>query len=155
ISDNDFLTMNSPSDVSEDAGVAVVTILRNGDTQAPLSISYYTTDGSAFAGVDYEAVSGTLTFAAGESQKSFDIPILDNNRPDTKGRGFTVTASYGSTWLSQAQIAIDDNEKPIILGNPTYAVPENVGSAPILIQLPIPFSNTVITVDYATSDGTA
>ena len=44
-----------------------------------VSVDYATADGTAKAGEDYEAVSGTLTFAAGETEKTLQVPILDDD----------------------------------------------------------------------------
>jgi hypothetical protein len=41
-----------------------------------VTVDYATSDGTATAGNDYNAANGTLHFAAGETQKSFAIPIL-------------------------------------------------------------------------------
>ena len=44
----------------------------------PVTVAYATADGSATAGSDYTAVSGTLTFAAGETGKTVSVPVLDD-----------------------------------------------------------------------------
>ncbi len=43
-----------------------------------VSVDYATEDGTAKAGADYTAVSGTLTFAAGETAKTVSVPLLDD-----------------------------------------------------------------------------
>ena len=48
------------------------------------TVDYATnTNGSATAGTDFTATSGTLTFAAGESQKQIQIPIMDDTVNDS------------------------------------------------------------------------
>ncbi|MEI2723259.1 MAG: Calx-beta domain-containing protein [Verrucomicrobiota bacterium] len=44
----------------------------------PVSVDYATVDGTAHAGEDYVAVSGTLHFAAGETNQQIAIPILND-----------------------------------------------------------------------------
>jgi hypothetical protein len=44
-----------------------------------VTINYATTDGTATAGSDYTAVSGTLTFNQGEMAKAILIPITNDN----------------------------------------------------------------------------
>ena len=44
------------------AGTAEITVRRTGGNQSMLTIDYATQDGTALAGVDYAAASGTLTF---------------------------------------------------------------------------------------------
>ena len=43
-----------------------------------VSVDYATEDGTATAGADYSATSGTLTFAAGETAKTVSVPVLDD-----------------------------------------------------------------------------
>ena len=57
-----------------------------------LTVDYATRDGSAAAGEDYTATSGTLTFSLGQQSKTVPVPILD----DTKDEGeetFTLVLS--------------------------------------------------------------
>ena len=50
-----------------------------------LTVDYATNDtaGSATAGTDFTSTSGTLTFAAGESQRTIEIPIIDDMVDDS------------------------------------------------------------------------
>ena len=43
-----------------------------------VSVGYATSDGTATAGSDYTATSGTLSFAAGETEKTVSVPVLDD-----------------------------------------------------------------------------
>ena len=43
-----------------------------------LTVDYATSDGTATAGEDYTATSGTLTFEAGESEKTIEVTVLDD-----------------------------------------------------------------------------
>ncbi|NUY80448.1 T9SS type A sorting domain-containing protein [Flavobacterium sp. MAH-1] len=64
--------------------MATITVNRNGGSTGAVSINYATSDGTAIAGTDYTAVSGTLTWADGDmTPKTFTIPVnadfvLDN-----------------------------------------------------------------------------
>ncbi|MGL5035231.1 MAG: choice-of-anchor I family protein, partial [Microcystaceae cyanobacterium] len=42
----------------------------------PVTVAYTTTNGTAIAGSDYVVTQGTLTFAAGETQKTIDVPVI-------------------------------------------------------------------------------
>jgi hypothetical protein len=70
--------------VIEDVGLANVTVLRTGGSTGTLTVDYATVDGTAIAGQDYTATSGTLTFNGGETSKTFQVPITDDapNEPD-------------------------------------------------------------------------
>ena len=43
-----------------------------------VTVDYATADGTATAGADYTATSGTLTFAAGDTAKTVSVPVLDD-----------------------------------------------------------------------------
>ena len=64
--------------VIEDVGTATITVQRTGGASGALSVQYQTTDGTATAGQDYTAASGTLNFANGETSKTIQIPITDD-----------------------------------------------------------------------------
>ena len=61
--------------VDETAGSATITVTRAGDTSAAVSVDHATSDGTATAGEDYTAASGTLSFGPGETSKTFAVPI--------------------------------------------------------------------------------
>ena len=65
--------------VEEGAGavLAFAVTLSRAATSA-LSVDYATSDGTAQAGVDYTAASGTLSFQAGESTKTIEVGVLDD-----------------------------------------------------------------------------
>ena len=44
-----------------------------------VTVDYASSDDTATAGTDYTASSGTLSFAAGETSKTFSVPITDNS----------------------------------------------------------------------------
>jgi hypothetical protein len=92
-------------------GNVAIVLGRAGDTSSPLTVSFTTLDDTAIAGADYGSTSGTLSWAAGDSQpQSFLVPVA----PDAPGnKNFAVTllsalgANFGST-LS-ATVHIDAN----------------------------------------------
>ncbi|MCY4608638.1 MAG: hypothetical protein OXD40_08585 [bacterium] len=57
-----------------------------------VTVDYATADGTATAGEDYTATSGTLTFTAGESSKTVNVPILDDSH-DEGEETFTLRLS--------------------------------------------------------------
>ena len=65
--------------VEEGAGaVLAFAVTLDRTASAAVTVDYATADGSAQAGDDYRAASGTLTFAAGESLKTVDVTVLDD-----------------------------------------------------------------------------
>ena len=74
-----------------DAALAFAVTLDR-ERHAPVTVSFATSDGSATAGQDYTAASGTLTFAAGETAKTVSVAVLDDT--DIEGvETFTLSLS--------------------------------------------------------------
>ena len=60
-----------------------------------VTVNYATADGTAVAGEDYTATSGTLTFAPGETEKTVSVAIIDDEVEDS-GETFTLVLSAPS-----------------------------------------------------------
>ena len=60
-----------------------------------VTVDYATSDGTATAGADYTATSGTLTFQPGDVAKTVSVPILDDLHDDD-GETLTLTLSNAS-----------------------------------------------------------
>ena len=57
-----------------------------------VTVAYATADGTATSGADYTAASDTLTFQAGETEKTVDVAVL-NDAHDDGGETLTLTLS--------------------------------------------------------------
>ena len=69
--------------LDESDNAATVTVILGAPAVAPdVYVDYAVTGGTAQAEQDYTAVGGTLVFAVGETSRTFQIPILDNVRPE-------------------------------------------------------------------------
>ena len=76
-STNDVLEFSlSTHTVSGSNGVALATVSRSGTNTQPVTVKYATANGSAIAGTDYTVKSGTLSFAAGVTNQTIQVPIL-------------------------------------------------------------------------------
>ena len=64
-----------------DAGVEFPVTLSRA-ASGTVTVDYATADGTAVAGEDYTATSGTLTFAPGEREKTVAVPILDDGHDE-------------------------------------------------------------------------
>ena len=95
IADNDqgFQFELANSSVAEDAGVGLVSVLRGSDdTNSPMTVDYATSDLTAKAGEDYQAVSGTMEFKENETVKSLTVSILPDGIVES-AKSFRVTLS--------------------------------------------------------------
>ncbi|MGI9250056.1 MAG: Calx-beta domain-containing protein, partial [Pseudohongiellaceae bacterium] len=148
-------TVDENTQAPPQAGTLVFPINLTLESGFTTSISYATSNGTAMAGSDYTAAAGTLTFAPGESNKLVTLTILDDAL--TEGdETFTLRLSnpnFLTLGTSEATIIITDNEP-----RATLTINEAEASEgehlPFIWQLSKPVSTTV-TVDYATSNGTA
>lgn len=73
-----FQFNSATSYMPENGGSALVTVTRLGNTSAPATVDYTTSDGTANSSVDYLATAGTLQFAAGETFKTLSVPVVDD-----------------------------------------------------------------------------
>ena len=88
-----------------------------------VSVNYATANGTATAGEDYTATSGTLTFAGGETSKTVSVPITDDTIDDDN-ETLTLTLSNASgadIADAQATGTIRNSETPAILLTASFA----------------------------------
>ncbi|WP_040727020.1 immunoglobulin-like domain-containing protein [Thiomicrorhabdus sp. Kp2] len=80
IVDNDVLSISiNDVTVNEDAGTMTFTVSLSTDTTTDVTFDYASADnGSALAGSDYTAVSGSGTIAAGDTSTTITVPITDD-----------------------------------------------------------------------------
>jgi Tol biopolymer transport system component len=110
---NNFQFSTDSYSVGEGAGSATITVSRSGDTSGAVTVDFATSDGTATQAKDYEVASGALSFAAGETSKTFAALIVDDAFAESN-ETFNVTlknptgANLGSP--SQATVTIIDND---------------------------------------------
>jgi hypothetical protein len=78
--------------VIEGQGFITVTVQRTGGLAAGATVDFSTANGTATAGQDYTAVSGTLTFAGGQTIQAFNVPITNDGVIEVD-ESFTVILS--------------------------------------------------------------
>ena len=92
----------------ENSGFATVTITRVGGSTGDVSVDYVTFDDTATAGVDYVAASGTLQFADGETSKSVDVLLIDDDDEEgTESFSFRLVSSDGAGLLAPRTATIN------------------------------------------------
>lgn len=148
--------------VIEDVGMATVTVQRTGGSSGNLSVQYDTANGTAIAGQDYTATSGTLNFANGETSKTIQIPIANDTttEPDETFTLFlknpTSLDSFGSP--SSMVITIQDRTTvPAFLVFNSLVTEGDSGTtteARFEVRLSAATGRTV-SVSYATENGNA
>ncbi len=66
----------------EGAGEAVFAVTLSPPALLPVTVAYATEDGTASAGTDYQATSGELRFAPGETELTVSVPLLGDRTPE-------------------------------------------------------------------------
>ena len=122
-----------------------------------VSVDYATMDGTAVAGADYRAVAGTFVFAPGQTEGMIRVPLVDDalDEPPEETLVLTLVDPSGATLAAGSATGTirDDDETPA-LSIEGAAGDEDVGELAFDVTLSAP-SGRVVTVRYATSDGTA
>jgi hypothetical protein len=115
----------STYNVNESAGFLNITVTRSGDTSGPSSVAYAASNATAREGRDYVAAQGILSFAAGETSKTFPVLIIDNAFVDgTRTVNLTLSNAAGATLgTTTALLTINDND--IVLGPNPLDVPRS------------------------------
>ncbi len=98
---------------------AVFTVSLPAPSSQPVTVNFATANGTAVAGSDFAASSGTLTFAPGESTKKILVPTVDNTLTEPT-ETFTVNLSNavgGAIADGQGVGTILDNETKFYVVN--------------------------------------
>ena len=99
---------------NEGSGEVGVEIIRTDGSDGTVTVDYITRDNGANAGEDYTLVSGTATFADGETSKIIPIPILEDGLAEgSEGFNVTIDRVTGGAFLGAprtAFITIEDND---------------------------------------------
>ena len=145
--------------VNEGDGTATITVNRTGGSSGAVSVFYYTTPLTAIPGLNYISVSNSLTFADGQTNRTFTVPLIDNNVVQgqvTFNVALVTNLSSGVTLgtPSNAIVFIADNDAGFSFISATNTFPETASVAAVAVQRIGP-TNSTLTVDYATHDGTA
>ncbi|MBB6096097.1 hypothetical protein HNQ60_004988 [Povalibacter uvarum] len=100
--------------VAEDGGSVTVRVTRTGGSSGAASVNYATRNGSATAGADYQARTGTLTWANGQSgERTVQISIINDSYAESAETfsvdlSTAVGADMGSPATATVSIAAND-----------------------------------------------
>lgn len=151
--------------LDEGGGTLPISVLRKGSTSSAVTVEYSTTQGTATAGVNYTETKGTLSFAAGDTSKSFSIPFVDNTTIEGN-KNFTLKLSNptGGAALespNSVQVTVVDDEAvasstgTILFSSDAYTTYQKDGGSVLVTVYRRGGYKSAVTVNYATSDNTA
>lgn len=114
INGGNFSLESSQYSVAEGDGNAQIRIVRTGGSDGIVSLNYLTGNSSAIAGQDYRNRTGVVTFQDGETSKTINIPIIDDNAIESDEQfSFAIDNLVGTGTLlapRTALVTIDDND---------------------------------------------
>jgi len=79
------------SSVDDKVGTLELKIVRDSNLDQRIAVEIGSTDGTAKAGLDYQPVSGSITFERGERAKVIELSVLPDQTLEKGPRSFTVT----------------------------------------------------------------
>lgn len=144
-----------------DDGIQDITFTVNLSTESgrPITIDYQTQDGTALAGADYEATSGTITFNPGETSQTITVSALSDTL-DEPTETFTVDLlNPNNVTLADNQglgSILDNDEPPIATISDVQIDEGDSGEVNAIFTVSLSSeSGYPITIDYTTAAGTA
>lgn len=146
--------------VDEASGEAVFVVALDRPSGTIVSLDFATANGTALAGRDYTAVSGSLNFGVGETVKTIRVAITDDSLAENSetfslvlsnianatalvGRGTAIIGENDAAPVTRPNIAISD-----------VTVGEQDGFADFLVRLDAPCTDAV-SVQYNSYSGSA
>lgn len=156
------LSINDVSIVEGNTGEsnAAFTVRRTGLATETTTVNYATTNGTATAGSDYEAASGTLTFAPGENSKTINVKVFGDTTTEANETFFVnlSTPTNGDITRGQATGTILNDDAPVASINDVSLLegsdPNHPPFAQFTISLNVPSTHS-ISFNLNTVDGTA
>ena len=159
--DDDGVGINRALDVSSPVVVegtgdrqAVFTVSLSEPFDTDRSFTYQTRDGSARAGSDYVAQSGTVMFRAGQTEATVSVRLLDDAQPEAgESFGLQVNGGQGvAGGFGTAHVLDPDAPQPVISIEGDAAAEGQYLVFTVRLSEP---ALDVVTVDYGTQAGTA
>ncbi|MCE9524936.1 MAG: FG-GAP-like repeat-containing protein, partial [Planctomycetales bacterium] len=162
--DTPSLSINDVTVVEGNTGTveAAITVTLSASSSQEVTVHYATgatpTGSQSTVGVDYQAASGTLTFAPGETSKTITV-LINGDRLVEETEAFVVNLSGASNALiadGQGFGTIVDDEPRISISDVSKAEGKNRQTTlfAFTVTLSAPYDQPV-TVSFRTMDGTA
>lgn len=138
------------------------TVTLSAAAASPVTVAYATGNGTATAGSDYTAASGTLTFAPGETSKIVHVAVLGDTAVESNETvTLTLSSPSGATLADGAAVGTitNDDSAPqptLTISDATFA--EGSAGTPGQGSFTVSLSaaaTSPVSVNFATADGTA
>ena len=163
------LSVGDATVLEGNVGTTIAAVVASLDAPASktVTVNYATANGTAVSGADYQATSGTLTFARGETRKTILIPVSgDRVREPNEMLVVNLSGAQGAKIADgKGAVTITDDEPRISIGDAAVTFSWNypdLGQPVLTFGTELTFTvslatayDEAVTVNYATADGTA
>ena len=142
---------------------AVVTVSLSVAPSSNVTVNYATENGTALAGTDYTATSGTLTFSSGQTSKTITVPVAAGSLSQGTSKNFGVKlANPANATISRGTATVTINGStaapPSVSVADASANQPSAGAAAADMTFTASLSSAAsgpVTLGYATQDGEA
>ena len=137
---------------------AVVRVSLDVPSARAVTVYYHTADRTAVAGSDYQAVSGKLSFAKGETSKSILVPVFGDRLAESDQTFVVKISGARGAKIADCKgfVTIVDDDEPRISIYDVSAMEGDSGTTPFTFNVSLSVAHDqAVTVNYATADDTA
>jgi len=155
------ISINDATVVEGDSGTtnAAFIVSLSSPSGQTVSVNYSTQDGTATAGSDYTAASGTLTFPPGTTVLPLAVSVIGDAAPEANETFLVNLSGPANATIADGQglgTIADDDTGVVLFINDVAVTEGNAGT--VNATFTVSLSSGVgqqVTVDFATADGTA
>jgi uncharacterized repeat protein (TIGR01451 family) len=151
--DGPVLTISDVAVAEGDAGTTNAVFTVSLSQSASVTVSFFTSNNTAVAGLDYEGTNGTLFFFPGITNLTVTVPVFGDSALETNETFFVLlTNATGATIFDAAGVGTITDDESLITVEDTGVVEGNSGvtNAVFNVRLLKPVTNTV-SVSFATA----
>ena len=155
------ISVNNVSKAEGNAGSSndTFTVSLSNASYQTVSVAYATANGTATAGSDYTAASGTLTFTAGQTSKTVNVSVQGDTLSEADETfSFNLSAPTNATIGTGTGTGtiLNDDAAPSLSISDVTTTEGNVGTTNAIFTVSLSAaSGQTVTVDWATHDVTA
>jgi hypothetical protein len=156
---NPTLAISDVSTLEGNTGTHAITftVSVSAASTQPITVAYATAGGTATAGSDYEAQTGTLTFAPGETTKIINVAVIGDRLPEPNETfSVNLTSPNNATIIDGQGLGTIVDDEPRVSISDVRMKEGNSGLTAFAFTVSLSVAYDVpVTVDYATANGTA
>lgn len=142
---------------SETDDEVTLTVRRTGAAKTEARVTWTTADGTATANADYVAGTGQLVFAPGDTERTFNLRLLDDDLPEGSETVHLLLSNPVGAELGRfatATLIIADDEPALAFDLAAIEVPEDAGTVSLVVRRSGPLTGEV-RVEFFTEEDSA